>query len=139
MFESCTRLWALFYAFRAGEIDAAEFRHRQHLAVALCYASLMAPERALEAFRSDLLRLLRGWEHEGKYHETITRFWLGVAGHFVRSLGADRCLAQAANDFISRFGDKSLIERHYSAARLWSPAARNGWVDPDALPVPPAV
>ena len=33
MFESCTRLWALFYAFRAGEIDATEFRHPQLAAI----------------------------------------------------------------------------------------------------------
>jgi hypothetical protein len=85
MFESCMQLWRLYHDFRSGAIDPGDFRHHQHLAVALCYASVMPPEVAVECFREDLLRMVRPWGHERKYHETITRFWLAVAAHYLRA------------------------------------------------------
>lgn len=136
MFESCAQLWSVVHAFRSGAIGPAEFRHRHHLAVALCYAAVMPAEAALESFREDLLRTIVRWGHERKYHETITRFWLAVAAHYVRLHGEAQCLAKVANGFIERFGDKTLIERHYSPALLFSDEARSHWIAPDRIALP---
>jgi hypothetical protein len=136
MFESCTQLWSLVHAFRTGAMGLAGFRHRHHLAVALCYAAIMPAEAALESFRKDLLRMLGRWGHEPKYHETITRFWLAVATHYLRSHSETPCLATTANAFIERFGDKTLIEQHYSPALLFSDEARSHWIAPDRIAVP---
>jgi len=136
MFESCAQLWKLVNRFRSGTIGPADLRHREHLAIALCYAAIMPANAALESFREDLLRLTRSWGHESKYHETITRFWLAVAAHHMRSQGEARCLATAANGFIDRYGDKTLIEKHYSPALLFSAVARSNWVAPDRIAMP---
>jgi hypothetical protein len=136
MFESCIQLWRLCHDFRSGTIDPGDFRHHRHLAVALCYAAVMTPEVAVESFREDLLRMVRPWGHERKYHETITRFWLGVAAHYLRARGEKQCLATTANGFLERLGDKGLIERHYSPALLFSDEARSSWVKPDRIAMP---
>lgn len=136
MYKSCADLWKFFHAFRSGGVDRNDFHHRQHLAVALCYASIMPFSQALDAFRSDLFALIGAWGHERKYHETITHFWLAVAAHYYASRGNDRCLAELANEFVRDFGDKSLIERHYSPVLLWSPAARAEWICPDREAIP---
>jgi hypothetical protein len=127
---------SFFYAFHEGTIAPAGFHHRQHLALAVCFASLMPLEDAVDAFRADLLRHVRAWGHEEKYHETITRFWLTVAAHHVKSCGPEPCLAHVASEFVERFDDKTMIERHYSRAVLASAAARAGFVEPDLLPLP---
>jgi hypothetical protein len=137
MFQSCAQFWTLVERFRAGSIALADFGHRQHLAVACAYASTMSSDRALEAFRTDLLRFISPFGHERKYHESVTRFWLHLARHYVEVYGAGRCTALVANDFVERFADKTLIERHYTPARLWSAAARAAWMEPDLLPLPP--
>jgi hypothetical protein len=136
MFESCTQLWRLVHAFRSGFIGPADFGHRRHLAVALCYAAVMPEDAALASFREDLLRMIRRWGHERKYHETITRFWLAVAAHYLRTQPETQCLATTANGFVERFADKTLIECHYSPALLFSDEARASWITPDRLAVP---
>ncbi len=136
MFETCSELWSLFNSFRSGAIELAGFRHRQHLAVALCYAALLPDGEALIAFRDDLLKLIRPLGAEGKYSETITGFWMRVAAHYLADRGHGRCLAQIANEFVEQFADKGLISRHYSSAVLADPKARLQWIEPDVLPVP---
>jgi hypothetical protein len=136
VFQSCAQLWRLHRDFRSGTIAPADFRHRRHLAVALCYAAVLPADAALGSFREDLLRMIKPWGHERKYHETITRFWLAVAAHHLRAYGEERCLATIANAFVERFGDKTLIERHYSPALLFSDEARSSWVEPDRIAMP---
>src|ERR1700730_17544187 len=87
------------------------------------------------SFRADLVRLISPWGQERKYHETITRFWLSLAAHYLESQTPGRCLAAVANDFVERFGDKTLVDRHYSRAVLASHEARTGWVAPDLAPI----
>jgi hypothetical protein len=136
VFQSCTQLWRLYHDFRSGAISPADFRHRHHLAIALCYAAILPADAALASFREDLLRMVKPWGHERKYHETITHFWLAVAAHYLREHGRERCLATTANAFVERFDDKGLIERHYSPALLFSDEARSNWVEPDRIAVP---
>ena len=44
--------------------------------------------------------------------------------------------AERANRLVARYGHRELPLRHYTEARLKSPEARAGWVEPDLLPLP---
>ncbi|MBC5824683.1 MAG: hypothetical protein GIW99_03795 [Candidatus Eremiobacteraeota bacterium] len=112
MFKSCGQLWSFFHSFRSGKVDLEAFRHRQHLSVALCYAAVLPVGEAVSAFREDLLSNLCPLGLESKYSETITRFWIELAAHYLAQHGAERCLADVANAFAERFGDKGAIAQH---------------------------
>jgi hypothetical protein len=71
----------------------------------------------------------------GRYHETLTRFWVKLVSH--------TCSADAADaDFQSQLArflvllDKHAPQKHYSSAVLGSPDARSSYVEPDLRPMP---
>ena len=134
MFDDCVDVWRLMHSFQAGTLTAHAFGHKHHLALALCYAALYPQGAEVDAFRHDLLRHVAPLRQAQKYHETITRFWLEVARHFLATEGRGRCMASIADDFVRRFADKTLIERHYDRDVLYSQAARERWVPP-TLPI----
>jgi hypothetical protein len=70
------------------------------------------------------------------YHETITRFYMRVVGHFVEQEEGGGDWAERANRLVARYGHRELPLRHYSEARLKSAEARAGWVEPDLLALP---
>jgi len=125
--------------FAKGSLPASEWTHRAHLTVALWYASHHAPGDALDLMRAGILRLnqvhgvpttpTRG------YHETITRFYMQVVVHYVRS-DPSGDWAERANRLYQRLGARDLPLRHYSEARLKSVEARATWVEPDLRPMP---
>jgi hypothetical protein len=117
-----------------------EWTHRAHLTMALWYASHHGPAEALDRMRTGILRLnaahgvpttpTRG------YHETITRFYMHLATHHVREHESEGDWAERANSLVERLGARDLPLRHYSEARLKSPEARAGWVEPDVRGLP---
>ncbi len=69
----------------------------------------------------------------GKYHETVTVFWIRLLGH-LRETHPD---VSDVDQMLERYpaaGDPSLPRRHWSD--LDSPQARSTWVEPDLLPIP---
>lgn len=126
--------------FDDGTLPQAEWTHRAHLTVALWYASHHAPAEALDRMRSGILRLNQAHgvptTPTRGYHETITRFYMRVVAHHVRAEAAPGDWAERANRLYHRLGARDLPLRHYSEARLKSPAARAGWVEPDLRPLP---
>jgi hypothetical protein len=125
--------------FGDGTLPHAEWTHRAHLTVALWYASHHSPAEALDLVRAGILRLnaahgvpttpTRG------YHETITRFYMHMVGRYVEQDGCTGDWAERANRLVARTGSRDLPLRYYSEARLKSPEARAGWVEPDVLPL----
>jgi hypothetical protein len=107
--------------------------------VALWYATHHEPGEALDRVRAGILRLnaahgvpttpTRG------YHETITRFWMHTVSRHVAREGRTGDWAVRANQFVTLWGSRDLPLRHYSEARLMSPEARAGWVEPDLEPL----
>ena len=71
----------------------------------------------------------------GGYHETITRFYVWQIGRFLEQEGREACVDELAEKLILRYGDKDLPLRYWSRARLFSPEARLGWVEPDLAPL----
>jgi hypothetical protein len=117
----------------------AEWTHRAHLTVALWYASHHPPAEALDLMRAGILRLnaahgvpttpTRG------YHETITRFYMHTVGRYLEQEGRAGDWTDRVNLLVERYGSRDLPLRHYSEARLKSPEARAGWVEPDISPL----
>jgi len=138
-FKSDAEVLALVREFEACTLPRARWNHRAHLTVALWYAARLEPEEALEAMRRGILRFneARGVASTptSGYHETITRFYMRVVGHFA---GEDNegGWAERANRLLERYGEKRLPLRHYTESRLMSPAARAAWVEPDLVPLP---
>jgi hypothetical protein len=98
-------------AFERGEIAGADFHHLSHLRLALAYLEESASaDEAAERMASALRRFATAAGHPEKYHHTITLFWMRM---------------------VARLLDKRLPLAYYSPERLWSDAARTGWIEPD--------
>ncbi len=126
--------------FADATLPKSEWTHSAHLAMGLWYATRLAHDEALAAMREGILRLndahgvvttpTRG------YHETITRLYMRVICRYVANEeeGASDDWAMRVNRLLDRYGARDLPLTYYSRARLNSPEARFGWVEPDLRP-----
>jgi hypothetical protein len=117
-------------AFETCEIHPAEFKHYQHLAVALWYLKHHPYEAASEKMRSGIQRLAAAYGKSG-YHETITVFWLKVMRGFLLQADSHATIFKLANEVASEYGHKNLIAEYYSEELLTSAKAKSEWVEPD--------
>ena len=121
-------------AFENATISRDEWKHAQHLTVALYYLSHHNMETATEKMRSGIFNLLtKGFgldlSKEMPYHETLTIFWMRtVAGFYAAKNGAS--LVDNANDLTAIF-DKDYPLKFYSREYLFSDEARERFVDGD--------
>ena len=69
----------------------------------------------------------------GRYHDTLTTAWARVVGHYALLARDDFDAFLAAHP---RLVDRDLLSAHYSRERLFSAAARAGFVEPDLLALP---
>lgn len=75
-------------------------------------------------------------DDHGGYHETITRTYVaGVQLYLAEAPGAD-LLARVNGLLASPIGRRDWPLRFYSRERLFSVAARRGFVEPDLAPLP---
>ena len=109
------------------------FDHRDHLRVVFAYARRGGIEHAVARAREGLRHFAAAHGESGRYHETLTTAWARVVGHHAM---------QSSDDFDgflathSRLLERDLLSAHYSRARLFSAAARAGFVEPDLLALP---
>jgi hypothetical protein len=129
-FKDDAEVTELVRAFETCEIHPAEFKHYQHLAVALWYVRNFPYEQASEKMRQGIQRLAAAYGKTG-YHETITLFWLKVVHDFYAAAQTDQPLFEIANKLASKYGNKNLIADYYSEERIASVEAKHGWVEPD--------
>jgi len=118
-------------SFEAGCFDATSFDHEAHLYVAWLYVRKYPPAEAIGRFSAALRRLTASLGVPGKYHATITWFFL--------LLIAERCACtpapdweafrQANQDLLRR--DEDIVSRYYSAELLATRHARENFVLPD--------
>lgn len=84
--------------FETCQTHADNFRHPEHLAVAVWYVHTMDRDSALDRMRSGLLRFL---DHhgvdKGKYSETVTVFWIDKIIEKLTELGPDVSLVDKCN------------------------------------------
>jgi len=134
-FRDDTEIEALVRAFEKCEIHPAEFKHYQHLAVALWYVTHLPFDEAGSLMRTGIQKLAAAYNKTG-YHETITLFWLAMVRSVFARAANDESVAAIANRLIEDCKNKELIYEYYSRDLLNSPAAKHEWVEPDLKPLP---
>jgi hypothetical protein len=129
-FKDEKEIGELVRAFETCEIHPAEFKHYQHLAVALWYLRHHPYDAANEKMRSGIQRLAAAYGKSG-YHETITVFWLRVVHGFLLNVDSRATIFELANKLASEYAHKNVIAEYYSEELLASVKAKNEWVEPD--------
>lgn len=79
-----TEIECLLHQFEAATVSLADFHHREHLTVAICYASRYPPHEALARIRTGLQRVLAAnGKPPSAYREDLTALWMRRAYHFL--------------------------------------------------------
>lgn len=73
------------------------------------------------------------------YHETITRCFIHAVRLHLTESGQGLLVARVNALLVSPFGQRDWPLAFYSRERLFSVAARRGFVEPDLSPLPPIV
>jgi len=124
-------------AFEACEVAPADFDHAAHVRLAYVYLCEHPIDAAAARMKQSLLAFLAHLGvSESKFHETITRAWIMAAAHFMTK--SSDCMS--AGDFINKnpvLLDSKIMLTHYSAEVLFSPRARQSFVEPDIQSIPP--
>jgi hypothetical protein len=122
--------------FESCELPPADFNHREHLLVALCYLLRLGEAEALERVRARINAYVAAHGiNPNLYHETITAFWLKRVRAYLERAGAGRDLAEMTNALAAECGSSRLIFDYYSKELIDSEAARRVWVEPDLRPL----
>ena len=118
--------------FESCETDKQDFKHQDHLTVAVCYLQDLSVAEATEKLRASLFRFV---DHHGvdrkKYNETITVFWLEIVAEKLKKLPPESSLLTKSNEVIEALSDAGLMLEYYSADLLFSDTAREKFVRPD--------
>ena len=99
-YKSADEIHTLVTAFEACSFHPSEFRHYQHLTVALWYVWHLSPEEAILKMTTGIRRLAEAYGRMG-YHETITLFWLRLVSNFVAEHRGECSLTATANASLS--------------------------------------
>ena len=120
-------------AFESGQIDVDRFDHEAHIYLAWLYLERMPALEALERYSNGLRRLTAQLGIPGKYHETITCFYLfKIAERRGDTPGSWPEFRNSNADLFAR-GAASVLHRFYSPETLESERARKAFVLPDRL------
>jgi hypothetical protein len=123
-------------SLESAAIDAEAFDHEAHIYVGWLYLERYPLTEAIEQFTNALRRLTRKLGASGKYHETISWFYLLLIEER-RSVSTPNdwfAFRGANNDLFCR--DDNIIERYYSKELISSDRARQSFVLPDRLANP---
>ena len=96
--------------FETGRTGADEFKHKDHLVVAVWYVHNLGREAALERMRDGLLRFLAHHQVDPKkYSEEITRFWIDRIAERLDQVGSissvEKCSAVLTADYADKNAD----------------------------------
>jgi hypothetical protein len=123
-------------AFEECAIPPEAFDHPAHVRLAYVYLCEHPVDAAVDRMRQALLRFLAHLGVDtGKYQETVTRAWVLAVAHFMAE--STPCTSAAAfMETNPRLLDSKIMLTHYSAEVLFSPAARQAFVEPDIQSIP---
>lgn len=106
---------AFIRTFESGQIAPHDFRHADHLRLALAYlVDSGSIEEATTRMAAGLRAFARAAGKEEKYHHTLTVAWVRL---------------------VARLLDQQLPLAYYTRDRLFSDEARERWVEPDRQPL----
>ena len=133
IYKNENEIKTLVEAFENGTVSEAEWRHAEHLVVALFYLSNHDFETALTRMRDGIFNLLRAFKvdltKEMPYHETLTVFWMLTVDDFRKSKNGSSMI-EICNELTARF-DKNHPLKFYSRKLLFSDRARAEFVEAD--------
>jgi len=119
-------------AFEAGDFDPDAFDHEAHVYVAWLYLEHFSLPEAVTRFDAALRRLTEKLGIPGKYHATITWFFmLLIAERRNNADVSDWFRFRRDNDDLIR--DGKILQRYYDSETLASDRARQSFVLPDKL------
>jgi hypothetical protein len=132
----------ILHGFEDGSFPKEQWNHAAHLRVAGCYLLGHPVEEALRRMREGVRRYNEATggknSEDSGYHETLTCFWIAVAGGFLAALLGRMTAADKIQALVDEFGSRrDLFREYYGFDVVKSREARAGWVEPDlkALPV----
>jgi hypothetical protein len=133
-YKDISDVLAVVSAFENATISRDDWRHAEHLVVALWYLDKHDEKVALDKVRSGILNLLTsGFQvdlsKEMPYHETMTVFWVRAVAEF-NDTRKEMPLAERASELVNTF-DKEYPMKFYSRKLLFSDDARAAYVEPD--------
>ncbi len=119
--------------FEAGAVDACAFNHEAHIYVAWLYLERYPLCDAINGFTRALRRLTIQLGVPGKYHETISWFFLLLIQERRTTATISDWFAfrRENTDLFSR--DDNILKRYYSDNLLSSERAKRSFVLPDRL------
>jgi hypothetical protein len=125
---------ALVRSFEDATISRDDWKHAEHMVVALYYLDGHDEQYAIDRMRSGILNLLTSGfgvdlTKEMPYHETITVFWVMTVAEFNQTR-RHLPLAQRASEIVKIY-DKDHPLKYYSKELLFSDMARAKYVEPD--------
>ena len=126
---------AFLAAFHNGTLASSEFKHRGHLRLAWLVLNHHSLEEAARILSSEIQRFAASQGASGRYHETLTRFWVRLVSHAM----SEAPQVKGIDELIQRFPiflKRDLPYRHWTRATFDSQDARAGWVPPDLSPLP---
>ena len=128
----------LVESFENATVSRDDWKHAEHLVVALYYVSRYDLETATEKMRNGIFKLLtEGFgvdlSKDMPYHETLTIFWMRTVANFNAATNG-AAFSDKIRDVVERF-DKDYPLRFYSREYLFSDAARAAFVEPDLEPI----
>lgn len=132
-FKTEDEIFRIINLFEAAILPNEEWRHAEHLLMAMFYSLNNDFDSALTKMRDGINKLneFHGvvTTLERGYHETLTVFWVKTVYEHVETDRSKKIL-NLANEIIEKF-DTNYPLRIYSRERLFSVEARFEFVEPD--------
>ena len=117
--------------FEASDIDPERFDHEAHVYVAWLYLRKYTLTDAIAKFDAGLRRLVIKFGAEGKYHATLTWFFLLLVAERFESDEPWQVFKHRNTDLIN--DSKQILSRYYSEEYLFSDRARERFMLPNNL------
>ena len=115
--------------FEASDIDPDRFDHEAHVYVGWLYLREYELAEAISRFDAGLKRLVTKLGAEGKYHATLTWFFLLLIADRVEADEPWQVFRHRNADLIK--DSRKVLARYYSDGYLFSDRARERFVLPD--------
>jgi hypothetical protein len=136
IYQNENQILEIVRAFENGTISEADWRHNEHVLVALYYAFHHDYETALAKMRGGIFNLLNAFKvdlsKEMPYHETLTVFWMRTIFDLIENRRKDS-FVETANKVLEVCADKDLPLKFYSRELLFSDEARKIFVKGDLI------
>lgn len=132
-YETEDEILSIVDEFEKGTISRDDWKHAEHMVVALYYLWHHDFETSLGKMREGIFNLLKAFEvdltKEMPYHETMTVFWMRTVFDFKNSKNG-ASMAEICGEMVEKF-DKDYPLRFYSRELLFSDEARARFVEAD--------